>query len=322
MRNREGELSRYDRQFIDDQSFTINPRLMQQLKLETCPETSPEGRALWLYLRLCQVLKYDEGYYYNEYRRHPNDDPYASFNLVDQVTAETPVTCFNFSRIAVKLLNRIPGVHALMIALGTNAGHFRFGYYTDRVSVDAEPSAADDHFNDMARVKLGIAPQGLKVFEGEPLMQRLMQRIVPPMLAKTRQSLQQYLKILQSITPAKNPPQIKIEYLVEALREQGVDGSSTVQLLFDMNRKFRQPPYQFARVALVDKSHNCNDVAPLLLVREGPEISQIDLQTLELAPLSFADYRLARQRGLLISPHDEIVGTMMREQNAAPEMDR
>lgn len=315
MRDREGEVSRYHRKFVDDKNFTVNPRLIQQLHVETCPETTPEGRALWLYFRLCQLLKYDEGYYYNDYRKHPNDDPFASFNIVGDVTAETPVTCFNFARIAVKLLNKIQGVHALMIAVGDNNGHFRFGYYTDKVSVDAEPSTQTNHFNDMARVKLGIAPQGLMVYHGKSIMEQLMARLAPKMLVQPQASLRPYIDAIRTMQTIPNPTKINPQYLVQELKAQGVDGSSTVQFFFDLNRHLVQPPFRFVRMALnADSSKDFRNLQPQLLLREreGQNIFQIDLQTLNMEELPPAIYRQAWQSGKLLPQHDEIDGRVNR----------
>ena len=111
--DREGRPSVFHHLYQDEQDFTINPVLMQQIKFEDCHETTPEGKAVWLYVRLCQLLCYDEKYFFAQTCHKPNDDIHESFKIVGNVTAETPVTCFNFSRIAVKLLNQIPGVHAV-----------------------------------------------------------------------------------------------------------------------------------------------------------------------------------------------------------------
>ncbi len=317
VRDREGEVSRYHRVYADDRDFKINPRLMQQLQLNTCRETTPEGKALWLYLRLCRILKYDEGYYYDGYRKHPNDDPYTSFKIVGDVTAETPVTCFNFARIAVKLLNQIQGVHALMIAVGDNIGHFRFGYYTDKVSVDAEPSSACNHYNDMSRVKLGIEPQGLKVYNGKFLMGQLQKRMTPQMLAQP-QGLRPFIDAIRNMRTFPKHTQVNLNYLIQELKAQGVDGAGVVQFLFDMNRHFSQPPYCFMRMALnADASPDYRNLHPLLLVREsgGRKIFQIDLQTLDLEELSSAIYHQARQSGKLILPYDEANGIVSHPTN-------
>lgn len=302
IRNRNGQVSPFQRRFEDEKDFAVNPRLLEQLALDTCPETTPEGKALWLYLRLCQVLKYDEGNFYRDYRYNPNDYPYDSLKVAGSITAETPVTCFNFSRIAVKLLNQIKGVHALMIAVGTNSGHFRFGYYTDKVSVDAEPITPQNHYNDIARVKLGIRPQGLVIFNGYETMCELADRIVPPMLAESQQGLHSYLEVLHSLPQASSKNQIKIEDLVEALKQQGIDGATLVQLLFNMNKQFRQPPYQFARTGLFTAF---GDVQPQLLVRSGQKLERIALDTLTVSQLPTKTYETMVRRGELIYTDDK-----------------
>lgn len=308
IRDRSGHLTEFHQRFTDEKDFNVNPRLLEQLALDTCPETTPEGKALWLYLRLCQVLKYDEGNFYRDYRHNPNDDPYDSFKVAGSITAETPVTCFNFSRIAVKLLNQIPGVHALMIAFGKNKGHFRFGYYTDKVSVDAEPTTPKNHYNDLARVKLGIKPQGLVIFNGYETMRELADRIVPQMLAQSQRDLREYMKMLHRLSQLPQTPQIAVEDLVEALQQQGIDGATTVQLLFDMNKKFSQPPYQFVRTGLLN---DAGKVQPQLLVRSGQEIARVDLDTLHVSHLPVATYEATVRRGELIYAD----GDELRRQN-------
>lgn len=318
--NRSGEVSRYHHRFVDEEDFTINPTLLKELNLESCRETTPEGRAVWLYLRLCQVLKYDEGYFFNSHRNHPNDDPYQSFKIVGDVTAETPTTCFNFSRIAVKLLNQIPGVHALMISVGDNLGHFRFGYYTDKVSVDAEPTTPVEHFNDMARAKLGIKPQGLKTFYGETLMQELIQRISSAMLLKTRRNMRDYMSWLRQTPINQQPTQIDIEPLVNNLKQHGVDGASTVQLLVNMNHQFAQPPYQLLRAGIVTAD---NEVEPQLLVREKIRerirLRRISLNDMQVKKLSVVAFDQAFTRGEMIYSDEDIDNYLSFSSGLNPE---
>ena len=300
--DRDGHPTRVHWRFEDQHDFALHPKLLEQLDLASCPETTPEGRALWVYLRLCQVLKYDEGNFYHAFRNNPNDNVYDSLAVVGDVTAETPVTCFNFSRIAVKLLNQIPGVTALMIALGKNVGHLRFGYYTDKVSVDAEPTTARNHFNDLARVKLGIEPQGLRIFNGYEIMNPLMRRVAPPMLAKAQRGLHEYLQVLADLPPVEKHTQIDMRHLVAALKEQGVDGATLVQLLLDMNRQCDQPPYQIARAGYTDLG---GTVKPQLLVRAARQLCQIDLDTLAVEDLSWeAYYHATRGCRLVFSQYD------------------
>lgn len=285
VRTRLGNVSKYENRFQDEKDFKVNPVLLEQIKFDDCQETTPEGKALWLYVRLCQLMKYDEGNFYAKQRQDFNDDPYKSFNFVENITADTPTTCFNFSRIAVKLLNEFAGVNALMIAVGCNQGHFRFGYYTDKVSVDAEPITAHQHYNDLARIKLGIKPQGLLTIEGGPLMEELKSRIVTPMLEKSEKGLQPYLDIVSSYDKERlGMPDFRIDYLVEELKKQGIDGSTTIQLLLDMNRKFLVQPYHLSRMA-INVEHGMK-VSPQLMVTERDKRLLIDLDKMKAIYIS------------------------------------
>lgn len=305
-----GDACKYDKCFEDEQDFKINPTLLEQIKFSDCQETTPEGKALWLYVRLCQLLKYDEGYFFKNQRRHPNDDPYKSFEIVESVTAETPVTCFNFSRIAVKLLKEFAGVNALIVSVGDGLEHFRFGYYTDRVAVNAEPTTPHNHYNDLARIKLGIKPQGLIIIEGDKMMQSLQNRIVPPMLAESERELHEYIDLINTMDQKIiGAPQIKVNYLIDELKNQGIDGATTTQLMIDINHKFVQKPYRLSRMAINIDEGTKNKVIPQLLVREKQNSTLVDLYEMNTAQISNDDYKkMIHNNSLLYSDQTYATG--------------
>ena len=298
--DREGKPSPYHHEFKDDQDFIVNPTLIKQIGWENCHESTPEGKALWLYMRLCQLFKYDEGIFFSSHRNHPNDDPYQSFNIADKTTANTLTTCFNFSRIAVKLLNQIEGVHALMIAVGLNQGHFRFGYYTDQVTVDAEPTSPHHHYNDMARVKLGLAPVGLQVLHGQALMQDLEKRIIPTMLPKLTPDLKEQIAWLKDETKLPEPEQIKLRPLVDNLRKNQIDGATTLQVLIDLNKRYEKAPYKMIRAAAI----NNKKIEPQLLIRKQNNLARIDLKTIELSNLPVPTFDAAFGHGDMVYADD------------------
>lgn len=276
-----GKNSILARAYRDKTDFTINPQLLAQLDLASCHETTPEAKAIWLYTKLCATMQYDEGYFYRERRVDPNDDPLASLQVAAKVTADTPVTCFNFARLAVKLLNQIKGVEATLIALGSNLGHFRFGFYTDKISVDAEPINPVNGYNDLARAKLGIPPLGLTAIYGAELLEKLVAQTATPLLTAHKQDLQTYLQVLQTLPSDEPEPQIDLKELLAALKANGVDGASVIQVLINLNRHFAQPPYELARAG----AREAQGITPKLLVRNRNLISQIDLKDLSMTPV-------------------------------------
>lgn len=305
--NRSGKVSPYHHLYVDEKGFQVNPKLLKQLNLAACPDQTPEGRALYVYLRLCQVLKYDEGIFYREHRKNPNDNYQDSFKIVDQVTAETPVTCYNFARIAVKLLNQIDGVHAMIIAVGNNRGHFRFGYYTDKVAVDAEPTTTQqvapmlghpgENFNDMARMKLGIKPRGLNVFQGQDLMRDLMVKLLPNLLMANRTNLRDYQHWLRRVHTQDQINYFDIKAMVANLKQQGINGAALLQFLVNVNYTFVGANYRVMRVGKVSAD---GKVSPQLLMRRKQQIYQIDLTQMTVNDLSVEEFfMMMRQKSLI-----------------------
>ena len=312
--NRSGKASPYHHLYVDEEEFQVNPKLLKQLNLAACPDRTPEGRALYVYLRLCQVLQYDEGFFYREHRKNLNDNYQDSFQAVEQVTAETPVTCFNFARIAVNLLNQIDGVRAMIIAVGKNRGHFRFGYYTDKVAVDAEPTMTQrvepvlghsgENFNDMARMKLGIKPRGLNVFYGKDLMSELMVKILPDLLMANRTSLRDYQHWLRRVHTQDQINYFDIKTMVANLKQQGISGAALLQFLVNVNYTFVGANYRIMRVGKVSADGKVN---PQLLMRRNQQIYQIDLTQMTVDDLSVAEFfTLMRQKSLILVDIDTV----------------
>ena len=292
--DREGRPSKYHHLYVDAHDFQVNPKLIQQINFAACPEQTPEGRALWLYTRLCQILKYDENYFFNNTQCNPNYDLQESFKIVEKVTAETPVSCYNFVRIAVKLLNQIQGVHAVMIAVGKIGGHLRFGFYTDKITVDAEATTPLEHFSDMARVKLGVMPCGLKFLHGKNLEEGLRRDVIAPMLAK-QQAVQSYLKQLQTVPAEQQFAQVMP--LVETLRQYRVDGNTVVQTLVNWKHRFTQPIYRLLRMGMIN---GAGQVEPQLLARQKQQLVRIDLNQMQAFALSATELGRALASGQLV----------------------
>ena len=284
--------------FVDEKDFQINPKLLKQIDFENrCHENTPEGKAVWLYIRLCQLLKYDEKYFYHYSRYCANFNYQDSFDLVGQVIADTPTTCFNFSRIATKLLNQIDGVHADIVSVGDNLGHFRFNFQTDKIAVTAEATTPKKYLTDMGRAKLGLKPQGLVAKQGYDVLAESLQSLSNKMLLSTHRNLREYISCLQQLHNVPNDSQIELEPLVAVSKKYGVDGNSLVQMLLSLNHQFVQPPYRLMRVGIVDEK---NQINPQLLVRESDVLKRIDLTEMQVFPFQVAEYNKAMMYGNMI----------------------
>ncbi len=309
IQRRDGQQSSIARAYQDPHDFMMNQKLLDALRLDTCPATTSEGRALWTYTKLCSVLKYDEGYMYHEYRDNLNDYPDRSFELVEQVTPATPITCYNFSRIAVKLLNQIPGIKATIIALGKNLGHFRFGFYSDKMSVDIEAINAVGSFNDLARAKLGMPPKGIKAIYGENLVNHLLAEVVTPWLKTQPQPITQYLTSLKKIPSTSSPTPIDFPMLLKTLQAHNITGTDALQVMLNMNVKFAQERYVMARAGTVTKQ----GVTPYLFVRQGEKIIAVDLEKMNIEPCD-ADLlrRYLAKDAVVYADDDHTLGDLCR----------
>lgn len=218
----------------DEPDWQINEELYKCI-YDTMPTNlTIEEEAMYIYCKLCKVLKYDQGYYYRN-KTKDNKKYSSKFDKenLERIKPESKITCYDFTRIFVKFINGIDGdIEAVIISRGINKGHFLTGFYTDKISLMLEPiNGRTLVTNDLAKAKNGIEFEGIQIISDR-------ENIVPVALKKAYQivykeksmDIDYYVGMLQQLPkPNKINFEEKMNKFIKMLKEKGIEGNEAVQ---------------------------------------------------------------------------------------------
>lgn len=163
--------------------WQVHPILRQEVLEGMNNSWSPEEKGIYLYTRLCQILTYEEEYAFERFLIDERFVGHISEEKLEQISPENnQVLCFEFCKIAAKLLNEVQGITSKVIAEGINEGHYCLGFYTDKISVLLE--AVSGLPNDLTKAKLGLPLGGINAVSDK-------EKILPAIVKKMQQQANQ-----------------------------------------------------------------------------------------------------------------------------------
>lgn len=218
----------------EEPEWTINPMLRKAV-YEGFPEDgSLEEQAMHIYCKLCGELEYDEGYFYRNRLPQERYAPDFSKEHLENIVPHSKITCWDFSRLFMKLINELDGdIEAVIIATGADEGHYLTGFYTDKVSAMIEAiNGKSEGTNDILKAKLGLKFEGFEIIsDREGIIENALDTVYPRIFGKTQVRIDEYLNNLrQSQTPSENLEE-NIESFTQFLKDEGLSGNEAMQML-------------------------------------------------------------------------------------------
>lgn len=205
---------------------------------------SLEEQAMYIYCKMCTIFSYDEGYMYRDKLSKVNYESTFSKEHLEKLMPGDKITCYDFSRMYVKLLNELDGdITAVMILEGANEGHALAGFYTENVSatVEAINVASDkDSTNDLMKAKNGIKLKGVKtISDREGIIEQAIDKVYSQILGKQPQSIKEYIQELKSLPPEQDVPNdivLKLQALLETMKSNHIFGNEFAQTLWGIGK--------------------------------------------------------------------------------------
>ena len=224
----------------DEPDWNINEELRAAVFNNMPQNLSLEEQALFIYIRLCQALEYNEEYLYRDKDISSQFDWNFSQEHLESIKPGSKITCFDFSRIFSKLVNELDGdIEAVIIVQGggRGRGHFLTGFYTDKVSVRLESininlNGQGDPTNDLTKAKNGIKLAGVQpIFDREGIINDSLEKVYSLTYDTIfTKGLLQKLKSLPE-TDVTDDFKLKLESFIEVMRDRGSSGNEFVQTL-------------------------------------------------------------------------------------------
>ena len=216
----------------DEIEWNVHPELKEEVFKEMPEELSLEEKAIYIYIKLCENLVYDEGFRING-SKYIKDDYALLQNRFAECKSGSKITCWEFARMYSKLIDELDGdIHSTVISRGKNRGHFVTGFYTDRVSFIVDGTGVNSFStNDLTKVKLGLQPEGIVVVSDKD-------NIVTDSIEKASEyaldkqySIGEYLSKLRGLPRDLVPEdlQSKLETFTEYMGEKEIIGNEALQ---------------------------------------------------------------------------------------------
>ena len=161
----------------------INPSLKDAIIKDMPDNLSLLEKAIYIYLKMCLVLSYDDEYLVGEkdtITRNHSDMAYIS-----SITPDNPkVVCYEFNIIYARLLSEL-GINFKSTYSNSNKenygdAHVFLEYRIDNLLLKAD-SCKTILQNDMARVKMGLAPKGIECVNNNEKSKAFYQNILAKM---------------------------------------------------------------------------------------------------------------------------------------------
>lgn len=225
----------------DEPDFTINPKLKESISNGMPKNLSLEEQAMYIYVKLCTILEYDEEYMYRDKGISSEFKSTFSEEHLEQIAPKSKITCFDFSRLYAKLINELDGdIEAVIISEGANQGHFSVGFYTDKISTVLEAINIDgkkDPTNDLMKAKNGIKLRGIKpISDKTHVIDPALEKAYESIYGRSALSIKGFVQQIKSLPKNDIPDdlKLKLQSFIEVMLEKGITGNEFVQTLDGM----------------------------------------------------------------------------------------
>ena len=228
----------------DEPNWEISPEIREAIFTDMPQDLSLEEKAMYIYCKMCTIFSYDEGYLYRDKLNKVNYESTFSKNHLEGLMPGDKITCYDFSRIYVKLINELDGdITAVMILEGGNEGHALAGFYTEKVSATVEAvniASSKDSTNDLMKAKNGIKLKGVKtISDREGLIEQALDKVYTQILGKKPQSIKEFIQELKSLPQEQDVPNdivLKLKSLLEIMKSNHIFGNEFAQTLWGIGR--------------------------------------------------------------------------------------
>ena len=218
----------------DDPEWKIDSNLRKEVFKDMPEDLSPEEKALYIYVKLCDILKGDEQFFF---RKKMDNNIYSKRfdkERLEETKPKSKVTCSIFSRVYSKLVNDLgDDIKAVPIVIDSVDRHYCIGIYSDKISAILEPINIDSNTktNDLTNVKAGIKVSGIE--EKSDFYD-----IIPDALNKVYSLLYEkrpldYLEFVKHLKENRKGVFLdeNIESLIKDMREKNITGNEFSQIL-------------------------------------------------------------------------------------------
>lgn len=228
--------------------WKMNEELKIALYSDMPQDLSCEEKAMYIYVKMCKILKYDEGFQYKRNCYRINYTPLFSEGHLENITPNFKITCVDFCRIYVNAVNQLKDNIEANIIHEENDEHFSIGISTEKCSarldaINLTPNSNnDDKSNDLTRAKFGEKLEGIfPISDEEKILETALNKVYPMVQNKEETSIESLLNKIkkaprEDVTPE---PLDYINKLIDNCKKIGIASNEfTITLNNILKRNF------------------------------------------------------------------------------------
>lgn len=178
----------------DEPQWEINNELKEYVYKDIPKELTPEETAIWIYMKLCQTLNYDDS---RAFDKNISDE--INIDLLQNTKPNSDVVCFDFSRIYAKFVNSIPGDAIKADIIGTTK-HFFVNLISNNIIMTAEATSAISNTNEFFKIKMRLPIEGLYAsYDPKGIVQSSINKFIPLIYNNDVHTTKSYIDMLNTI---------------------------------------------------------------------------------------------------------------------------
>lgn len=237
----------------ENHDWAVNPKLREKILKGMPQDIEPEQQAMYIYCQMTKMFKFNHRYTLRG--KEGVEEKFSNeFNKekMEAITADSEILCFDFSRIYHKLAGEIEGITPVIISQGYDAGHFRTGFFSDKVSVGLEPTniSCEEGVNDLYNAKNGLPLSGINIVSDRGgLINDALEKIYPLVYGSKFKTVEDHMAALKETIKPDVPMdfELRLQSFLEAMKNKGLQGSEAVMELMTAKKAgFWNPEIKFS----------------------------------------------------------------------------
>lgn len=278
--------------------WKMNEELQNAICADMPKNLSCEEKAMYIYAKMCKIFKYDEGFSFKNKCYRVNYSSMFSQGHLESITPNTKITCVDFCRIYVKIINQLENDIEADIIHEKNDEHFAIGISTEKCSarLDAINLTRNkenaDKSNDLTRAKFGEKLEGIFPISDETgVLEEAINKVYPIIEGKEENSIESLLNRIKK-APREEvtlEPLGYINRLVENCKKIGIASNEfAVTLNNIIKRNFLGEEFNYSYLGQLVKTRKDMWYKRIIWLREKEDKKEkdsllIDTETLEIS---------------------------------------
>ncbi len=214
----------------DEPDWKINDELKKYVYKDMPEDLSSEEKAVWIYMKLCETLQYDDS------RIFEDKDNKININLLENVKPKSKVICFDFARLYAKFINSMQDDNIEAKVVGGKE-HFFVEVVSKDIIMSAEATGIIANTNEFFKVKMGVPIEGIHAsYDPKGIVQELIKKFTP-IIYKDVHTIKNYIDMLDTIRAEETEKDTKTEEselynkltsLEKTMQENNVSGTEAI----------------------------------------------------------------------------------------------